>query len=82
MRIFDRMADFLKVKSSQQCRSHHQKVIAKMEDIKTIIHTYKQLIGKDRYRLLYKRYKSGQSITNEEEFKLERPHSVITHSIK
>jgi hypothetical protein len=44
------MSEFVGTRNSLQCRSHHQKLIEKLGDVKTVVLNFKKLIGKDAYR--------------------------------
>ena len=44
------MSDFVGTRTSLQCRSHHQKFLEKLGDIKTIILNFKKFISKEDFR--------------------------------
>jgi hypothetical protein len=52
-RIFDLMSEYVMSRNPLQCRSHHQKLIEKFGEIKTIINNFKKMVGKDYYREKY-----------------------------
>ena len=53
LRIFDQMSEFVDTRTSLQCRSHHQKFLEKLGDIKTIITNFKKFISKEDFRAKY-----------------------------
>ena len=52
MRIFDKMSQFIGTRNPLQCRSHHQKLLEKMDDAKMIIKNFKKNIGKKYFKQL------------------------------
>jgi len=44
------MALFVTSRNSLQCRSHHQKLLEKLGEIKAIIKAFKKYFGKQYYR--------------------------------
>ena len=44
------MSEFVGTRTSLQCRSHHQKFLEKLGDIKAIIHNFKKFISKEDFR--------------------------------
>jgi hypothetical protein len=47
------MALFVNSRNSLQCRSHHQKLLEKLGEIKIIIKAFKKYFGKQYYREQY-----------------------------
>lgn len=47
------MSHFIATRNSLQCRSHHQKLIEKLGEIKAIIIAFKKYFGKQYYRQQY-----------------------------
>ena len=47
------MASFIGTRNSLQCRSHHQKLLEKYGEIKTIILNFKKYLGKEQYKEKY-----------------------------
>lgn len=47
------MSHFIATRNSLQCRSHHQKLIEKLGEIKAIILAFKKYFGKQYYRQQY-----------------------------
>ena len=41
-RVFDQMSEFIKTRTSLQCRSHHQKALERFKEVKQIILFEKQ----------------------------------------
>jgi len=47
------MSEFIGTRTSLQCRSHHQKFLEKLGDIKTIIHNFKKYVPKHEFKNKY-----------------------------
>ena len=47
------MSEFVGTRTSLQCRSHHQKFLEKLGDIKTIVTNFKKFISKEDFRARY-----------------------------
>lgn len=47
------MASFIGSRTSLQCRSHHQKFLEKLGDIKSIINNFKKYLTKEDFRQHY-----------------------------
>jgi hypothetical protein len=47
------MAEFIASRNSLQCRSHHQKLLEKLGEIKVIITNFKKYISKEQFKAKY-----------------------------
>ena len=47
------MAEFIPTRTSLQCRSHHQKFLEKLGEIKKIIHNFKKYMTKEEFKQRY-----------------------------
>lgn len=47
------MAEFVSTRNSLQCRSHHQKLLEKMNDTKLILSNYKKNVGIKYFKKQY-----------------------------
>ena len=59
------MAEFVATRTSLQCRSHHQKFLEKLGDIKSIVYNLKKYINKDDLQRKNMELQGKKSTTSE-----------------